>query len=128
MSEAEEQIAFVQIKKVLYDQQAAWNKADIDAFMQGYLKTEDLSFVGKSGITKGWQKTLENYQKGYPNADAMGQLKFDILELKALSKDHCIMHGRFTLIRKEDKPTGYFTLIWQKVDGQWLITTDHTSG
>lgn len=127
-SAAEEQVAFEQIKKVLYTQQDAWNEGNLEKFMEGYWKSEDLSFIGQRGITKGWETTLANYKKGYPDLDAMGRLTFEILEMRAFSKTVCKMVGKYTLKRKEDMPSGHFTLIWEYIDGQWLISSDHTSG
>jgi len=119
---------FTEIKKVLYAQQAAWNNGDIEKFMEGYWKSEELSFVGKSGPTYSWASTLSNYQKGYPNREVMGTLKFDIHNIRSVAQNVCYMIGKYTLTRKNDMPSGHFTLLWEKKNGQWLITSDHTSG
>lgn len=116
------------IKAVMKMQEKAWSDGDVHQFMEGYWKSEDLSFVGRSGINKGWQTTLDNYIKGYPTKDAMGKLTFDILEMNRISDKAYHMIGRYTLVRKEDTPTGLFTLIWKYIDGKWLIVSDHTSG
>lgn len=116
------------IKAVMKMQELAWSDGDVYQFMEGYWKSENLSFVGRSGINKGWKTTLNNYIKGYPDKDAMGKLTFDILEMNRISADAYHMIGRYTLIRKSDKPTGLFTLIWKYIDGKWLIVSDHTSG
>ena len=125
MSNAE---AEAEIKSVMKMQEKAWSDGDVHQFMEGYWKSENLSFVGKSGVNKGWQTTLDNYIKGYPTPDAMGTLTFEILEMNRISNDTYHMIGRYTLIRKEDKPTGLFTLIWKYINGKWLIVSDHTSG
>lgn len=117
-----------EIKAVMAMQEKAWSDGDVHQFMEGYWKSEDLSFVGRSGINKGWTTTLNNYIKGYPDKDAMGKLTFDILEMNRISADAYHMIGRYTLVRKSDKPTGLFTLIWKNIDGKWLIVSDHTSG
>jgi hypothetical protein len=116
------------IKSVMKMQETAWSDGDVHQFMEGYWKSENLSFVGKSGINKGWETTLNNYIKGYPDKAAMGTLTFDILEMNRISNDAYHMIGRYTLVRDIDKPTGLFTLIWKYIDGQWLIVSDHTSG
>ncbi|MGK0313920.1 MAG: hypothetical protein ACI86M_000130 [Saprospiraceae bacterium] len=116
------------IKAVMKMQERAWSDGDVHQFMEGYWKSENLSFVGKSGVNKGWQTTLNNYIKGYPSKDAMGALTFEVLEMNRISADAYHMIGRYTLIRKADKPTGLFTLIWKYIDGKWLIVSDHTSG
>lgn len=120
--------AKAEITKNLLKQQSDWNKGDIDSFMLSYWASDSLNFVGKRGVTKGWKQTLENYKKGYPDKDAMGELIFDILELKNLGPESYLMLGKFTLIRKEDSPSGFFSLIWERKKGKWVITTDHTSG
>lgn len=76
----------------------------------------------------GWQKTLDNYKKSYPDKATMGKLSLEIIKLDILSTEAAIMIGRFTLLREKDKPTGLFTLIWKKIDGKWLITSDQTCG
>jgi ketosteroid isomerase-like protein len=75
------------IRKVLREQEQAWNRADIEAFMQGYWHSENLEFVGKNGLQNGWQRTLDNYKKSYPDAAAMGKLDFTILKLELLGKN-----------------------------------------
>lgn len=116
------------IRAVMKMQEKAWSDGDVYQFMEGYWKSENLSFVGRNGINKGWQTTLDNYIKGYPTKDAMGTLTFDILEMNRISDHAYHMIGRYMLARKEDKPTGLFTLIWKYMDGKWLIVSDHTSG
>lgn len=120
--------AELEIKNVMKMQEEAWSDGDVHQFMEGYWKSENLSFVGRSGINKGWQTTLDNYIKGYPTKDAMGKLSFEILEMNRISNHAYHMIGRYTLVRKEDKPTGLFTLIWKYIEGKWVIVSDHTSG
>jgi len=119
---------FKEIRSVLSSQQAAWNSGSLDKFMEGYWDSPQLAFIGSKGVTRGWDQTLSNYRKGYSDRAAMGNLKFDIIELKSLGPQSCLMIGQYTLTRENDTPSGYFSLIWEKIDGQWLITTDHTSG
>jgi ketosteroid isomerase-like protein len=116
------------ILDVLARQQEAWNAGDLAAFMEGYLRSDSLMFIGKSGITYGWQATLDRYRQGYPDRAAMGVLQFDVLHLQALGRRSAWMAGRWTLSRQNDRPGGYFTLIWRKKGGQWRIASDHTSG
>ncbi|MEO0338628.1 MAG: nuclear transport factor 2 family protein [Bacteroidota bacterium] len=119
--------AIEQVKKILIQQSVDWNNGDIEAFMQCYWKSEELQFIGSSGLIKGWQATLDRYKTSYPDRETMGQLTFDILEVKQLSRKSMILTGRFTLDRKNDRPTGLFLLAWQKIKGEWLIVADHTS-
>ena len=107
-------------------QEQAWNKADIVGFMKHYWKSDSLKFIGSKGITYGWQKTYDNYVKGYPTKEAMGILKFTIKEATQLSEMSIYVIGQWELT-KEKPAGGYFTLLWKKINGNWVIVADHTS-
>jgi len=115
-----------EILAVMDMQEQAWSDGDVEAFMQGYWQSDSLMFVGKNGIKYGWQTTLDNYKKSYPDKAAMGKLEFEVLKLE-VNGDAAYMLGKWSLIRESDNPNGYFTLYWKKIDGDWLITIDHTS-
>ena len=95
--------------------------------MDGYWKSDSLKFIGSSGMNYGWQQTLDNYHKRYPNKEAMGKLTFELLSLEALGSDYYRVTGKWHLKRKDDEPHGLFTLIWQKIGGAWKIIYDHSS-
>lgn len=117
------------IKAVMEMQEAAWSKGDLEQFMQGYWESDQLTFIGSRGLSYGWETTMNNYKKGYPDKSAMGTLSFEILELRSLSPEYCYMIGQYTLIREEDDDLGgYFTLLWRKVNGEWKVVADQTCG
>lgn len=115
------------VKKVLLDQEAAWNKGNIEGYMQGYWNNDSLKFIGKNGIEYGWKKTLENYRKSYPDIATMGVLKFDIIQIKMLCKKSSFVTGKWALKRESGDIGGTFTLLVEYIDGAWVITCDHTS-
>jgi len=117
----------VLILKLLEDQRQAWNRGDLVEYMQGYLKSDSLLFVGKSGPKYGWETTLANYKKSYPNKKAMGLLSFDIKEVRMISTDHAFVLGAWHLKREKDDPKGFFTLIVKKISGEWKVIADHSS-
>jgi len=114
------------IREVLNTQEIAWNEGDIDKFMQGYWKSDSLMFIG-TGITQGWNATIERYRKSYPDRDAMGQLKFTFYDFKFIDNNACLVTGKYQLKRKADEPSGMFTLLLKKFGNDWLIVYDHTS-
>ena len=118
---------FEQIRKILFQQEADWNRGDIDAFMKAYWKSEELQFGGANGITRGWQKTLERYRKAYPDKESMGKLSFHIKDISQQSEDVISLTGSWILERKNDRPGGHFLLIWRRINGEWKIVVDHTS-
>lgn len=115
------------IRKAMNEQLAAWNAGDIDRFMGTYWQDDSLMFIGKSGITYGWQKTLENYKKGYPDTTAMGKLDFNILEVKRLSVMYFFVVGKWHLTRSIGNIGGHFTLLFRKIKNKWVIIADHSS-
>lgn len=116
-----------QVRDVLTAQVVAWNGGDIDAFMQGYAKTDSIMFIGSKGITYGWDSTKARYKRTYPDKTAMGVLSFDLITVKQLSPDYFFVVGKFTLLRDRDTPSGHFDLLFRKTNGKWKIVSDHTS-
>jgi ketosteroid isomerase-like protein len=115
------------IRKILEEQTKAWNQGDLEKFMQGYWKNDSLIFIGKTGINWGWQKTLENYQRGYPDTTTMGKLSFDIILVKKISSEYYYVVGKWMLARSVGHLSGYYNLLFKKINGQWLIIADHSS-
>ena len=115
------------IRKVMDDQAVAWNRGDIDGFMTGYWKSEKLTFLSGSDVTRGWQPTLDRYKKSYDSRAKMGTLTFSDLEITILAKDAAIVLGSWSLERDKDNPHGKFTLIFRKFKEGWRIVMDHTS-
>ncbi len=116
------------IIQVLGAQTKAWNAGNMEIFMQGYWQSDSLKFIGKNGIVYGWQNTLDRYRKNYPDPASRGTLRFEIISVDVTGRDAAFVVGQFFLTRPEKgNATGYFTLYWRKIKGQWKIVADHTS-
>ncbi len=115
------------IRQLLAAQTEAWNRGDLESFMQTYWKSDSLMFIGKTGVTRGWQQTLENYKKGYPDTAAMGQLSFDIITVKSLSPEYFFVVGKWMLKRSIGDISGHYNLLLRKIKGRWVIIADHSS-
>jgi len=125
-SDAQKKKTTDDIVAVMNAQSAAWNRGDIEGFMQGYWNSGQLVFVS-SRVTRGWQPTLDNYKRSYPTKDAMGTLTFSDLEVTVLSNDAAVVLGSWSLQRANDNPKGKFTLIFRKFKDGWRIVHDHTT-
>tara|TARA_B100001093_G_scaffold519999_1_gene611979 strand:+ start:1569 stop:1907 length:339 start_codon:yes stop_codon:yes gene_type:complete len=108
-------------------QEKAWNQGDVDSFMEGYLKSDFLVFSGSNGPVYGWNETKEKYKKSYPSKEIMGNLSFVVKNIKSISLDVALMIGEYQLKRSSGDSSGYFTLVWKKINKKWLIVSDHTS-
>ena len=117
----------INIMKAMNEQLAAWNAGDINRFMSTYWQSDSLMFIGKSGITYGWQNTLNNYKKGYPDTASMGKLDFNILKVKKISPIYYFVVGKWNLTRSIGNIGGHFTLMFRKIKNKWLIVSDHSS-
>jgi ketosteroid isomerase-like protein len=116
-----------QIRNLLQTQVEAWNRGDLEAFMQTYWKSDSLMFIGKNGIKWGWNETLANYKKGYPDTAAMGKLSFNIIQVKRLSVMYCYVVGKWMLTRSIGDISGHYDLLLRKIKGKWVIISDHSS-
>ncbi|HEV2762564.1 MAG TPA: nuclear transport factor 2 family protein [Pyrinomonadaceae bacterium] len=116
-----------EVRAVLDAQAAAWNRGDIEGYMQGYEQSEQTTFLSGDELTRGWQTVLERYRRAYDTRDKMGTLAFTDIEVKPLSPFYTLAHGRWQLTRAADTPRGRFTLLFRRTDKGWRITHDHTS-
>ena len=115
------------IKAVLDAQAAAWNRGDLEGYMDGYDRSNSTEFVGGDTIDRGWQTVLDRYKKKYDSREKMGVLTFSSLEITILSKDAALVLGRWHLQRAKDEPHGTFTLLFRKTKAGWRIVHDHSS-
>ena len=118
--------AVADIRKVLDEQVAAWNRGSVEDFMQGYWRSEKTTFSGRN-LTRGWQTVLDNYKKNYNTREKMGTLSFGELEINVLSKDAAYVFGAWKIQDGNTNPGGRFTLIFRKFKEGWRIIHDQTS-
>ena len=116
-----------EVRNLLAKQNAAWNRGDVDAFMVGYWENDSLMFIGKSGVTYGYKNTLANYKKNYPDTTVMGKLTFTLIQVKQLSPEYFHVTGKYYLTRTIGDASGHFTLVFRKINGNWVIISDHSS-
>lgn len=115
------------ITRILEAQQNNWNQGNVDAFLESYWHSPDLTFSGSGGIARGWDGVLARYKKNYPDRAAMGQLDFSGLEFRFLGNDAALVLGHWHLARAQGDVGGVFSLVWQRFPEGWRIVHDHTS-
>ena len=119
--------AEAEIRAVMKGQVAAWNRGDIDGFMEGYARSNATEFVSGDKLTRGWQTVRDRYKKKYDSLAKMGRLTFSEIKITPIGSDAAIVVGRWKLARKSDKPRGLFTLVFRRTAAGWRIVHDHTS-
>jgi ketosteroid isomerase-like protein len=118
------------VKAVLTAQQSAWNRGDLEGFMEGYWKSDELTFTAGDKVEKGWNATRERFVKKYRSeGKEMGKLTFSENELRfeSLNSTTALVRGQYNLNRGGQAESGRFTLVFRKFDDGWKITSDHTS-
>ena len=121
-----------EIRMVLDRQAAAWNRADLEGFMDGYWKSDELTFesMGRTGmvsVTRGWQATLDRYKSRYDTPAKIGRLAFTDLAVTPDGPDRATVTGRYELTRADGRDGGAFVLTWRRIDGRWVIVHDRTT-
>lgn len=119
--------AETEIRAVLEAQRNAWNRGDVDGYMNGYARGGATEFISGDNLTRGWKTVRDRYKTKYGTRDAMGVLTFSEIDVKSLGADAALVTGRWSLQRKEDNPHGRFTLIFRQTRDGWRIVHDHTS-
>ncbi len=116
-----------QIRSILDRQVAAWNSGDLRAFMNGYWESDSLMYIGKGGVTYGYAPTLQSYIRNYGDTARMGKLSFQLLHVQRLAADVYFVVGKWSLRRSAGDTGGHYTLVWRKINGRWVIVSDHSS-
>jgi hypothetical protein len=115
------------ILDILDAQTKAWNEGNLEKFMIGYWENDSLMYIGKKGVTYGYQSTLNSYKTNYAGRENMGVLTFHILHMKPLGKKHYLVVGKWSLKRTVGDVGGHYTLTFEKQKGRWVVIADHSS-
>ena len=118
-----------EILAVLQAQADAWNRGDLEAFVDGYHRSEQTVFAGGDKVHRGFDAMVRRYHEAYPTREKMGRLAFSRITFEQLEADRAVMTGTWELelAGTDKRPGGVFTLIWRKFDQGWKIVHDHTS-
>jgi uncharacterized protein (TIGR02246 family) len=116
-----------QIRQVIADMEAAWNRGDFRGYMAGF-KNPDVVFVSRGQFQRDWQGTLDHYVRDYGGSpERRGQLHFSDIRIEMLSPDAAQLISRYRLERPVDPQDGINTRLMRKVDGRWVIALNHVS-
>jgi uncharacterized protein (TIGR02246 family) len=123
----------VSVRERLSYQLKSWNSGDLKGFMEVYWNHDSLLFITANGVKKGWKSVFESYQKAYPTKEAMGELGFEYFQIRQITPLDAVVSGKWSVkkiseeSKKEETKSGFFTLLFRKIDKQWFIISDHTN-
>lgn len=115
-----------ELNQMMHDSATAWTNDDLDAFMLAFHNSPDLVFAIPTGITRGWQPLKERYAKSI----AKSSLYFTDVEVTVITPEVALVFAQFHNIMKDNGSyaTGLTTLLCKKINGNWVIVHDHSSG
>lgn len=118
-----------QIADLVSQQENAWNKGNLQEFLQSYAKTKDVTYVSSGSVFKGYEAIRNRYIEIYgQNRASMGSLNLSELEISDLGAAHVLCIGKFTVVHHAHVPIyGRFSLIFAKTKDGWKIIYDHSS-
>lgn len=116
-----------QIRAVIANMEAAWNRGDFAGYMAGF-KNPGVVFVSGGRIQNGWQGTLDHYVRDYGGApERRGTLHFSDIQIEMLAPDAAMLVSHYRLDRPEHAQEGINTRLMRKIDGHWVIALNHVS-
>jgi uncharacterized protein (TIGR02246 family) len=118
-------------EKEIYDQMMkmvdAWNRHDLDAYLDGFLHSDDILMVVDGETIRGWDLLSKAFHSGYPNRDEMGTVIFDRVQVQMLSPDLGFVLIWYSIAFPKKKQFGTDTVIVKKVAEGWREMISHTS-
>ena len=116
-----------QIRQLVVEQQDAWNRGDLNAFVSGYDESDEIVLASGSQVTRGRQLAIDGYRERYGNPEEMGLLRSSIHQIDLLGQDHAKVVGDWQLTRQDDVTRGLFTLVLTRRPDGWRVIHDHNS-
>jgi hypothetical protein len=106
-----------------------WNNHDLDGYMQGFWKSDDLLAVLESEVHWGWSDLYNSYARGYPDRNLMGKLDLERLQVRSSAADTAIALCWWRILppRGGSPVFATDTMQLQKFTQGWRITVKHTS-
>lgn len=122
----------IAITAVLEGQAAAWNRGDLDAYMEGYARIDGLVFTSGGKIRRGWQATHDSFKTRYAQDTSqakatMGRLRFELLSIDPLGADGAVVLGNWFLTGSPSDGSGVFSVVLERRPEGWRVVHDHTS-
>jgi uncharacterized protein (TIGR02246 family) len=118
-----------EIPVMLQASAAAWNRGDLEGFLDDYLDSNETTFVG-SAVSFGVDQIRERYLASYwSTGRAEQQLRFEDVHVRPLGSDHALTRGTYVLIDADGSEggRGFFTLVMVRTGDGWRIIHDHSS-
>jgi uncharacterized protein (TIGR02246 family) len=127
LSATERKQTEVAIRDVFEAGCAAWNRGDLDGYLSSYWDSDKTLWVSGGSLWRGRKAIFEAYKSRFSTPQQMGQITLAELEIEVLTDTDAIAFGRWRLVVEDKSSNGFFTVQLKKIEGAWLIVSDHSS-
>jgi uncharacterized protein (TIGR02246 family) len=112
----------------------AWNRGDLDAFMEDYAPGQGTTYIGRRGILRGPAAIREAYAPRFAPGVRRGTLRFEDLEVDVLAPG--VVNAIATYVLTDRTAAGADTTVGRGptslvmrrgADARWRIVHDHSS-
>ncbi|MFQ5746071.1 MAG: YybH family protein [Gemmatimonadota bacterium] len=106
----------------------AWNRGELEGFLDDYLDSPRTTYVGRGGLRTGFESIRERYAPLFAPGAPRDSLRFEDLSVRGLGSGYALATARWILYRDGSVTgSGPFTLVLRRVGGEWKIIHDHSS-
>lgn len=106
----------------------AWNAGELDGFLEWYRRSPETTYIGSSGLVRGWEAIRARYAPLFEPGAARDWLRFEGLAARPLGPNLGLATARYVLVQGDSvTATGIFTLIVRREPEGWRIVHDHSS-
>jgi uncharacterized protein (TIGR02246 family) len=106
---------------------AAWNRGDMDGYLADYWQSDNVRWVSEGTVRYGFEAIAAAVKARFDSPDNMGRLEVANLEIQLLGESDALVFGGWIQTTRTARRHGVFTVHVKKMDGEWLIVSDHSS-
>ena len=106
---------------------AAWNRGDIDGYLAAYWNSDKVRWVSEGTVRYGFEAIAAGFKAHFDSSDNMGRLEVTNLDIQLFGENDALVFGAWIQTTPMARHHGVFTVQLKKIDGEWLIVSDHSS-
>jgi uncharacterized protein (TIGR02246 family) len=117
-----------QVTRMLERSAGAWNRGDLDGFMDDYLRSPTTTYIGSSGRLAGWEAIRARYAPLFQAGALRDSLRFERVAARPLGDAYAVATARYVLFREGNVTgSGPFTIVLWRTDEGWRIVHDQSA-
>ena len=117
------------VARAIAEQVDAWNSGDLEAALQAYCPSAEISWVNRSGLSHGFEPFARSMREQFgSDRSAMGRFDMDLLESRDLGEAGTMAVVRWSIIRDGTRLMGgVSSQLWAECQGRLRVVFEHAS-